>query len=254
MTKHFLQDGLYRYKITVEYLGTGFAGWQRQANVMSIQQILEDGVYQFTGEKILIHAAGRTDAGVHAIGQVAHFDLSKLMPTYKVVQAINHFVRVYNVGVTSCELVNEDFHARFSALKRHYVYRIINRSGPLIIDQNRAWWIKQPLDISSMQKGAAYLIGHHDFSTFRSKDCQATSPIKTLSQLIITQENQEIRLYFSAPSFLHNMVRNIVGSLVLVGRNIWNDTNIQKALEAKRREEAGVKAPPSGLYFLKVDY
>ncbi len=244
----------YRYKITIEYLGTGFAGWQRQANVMSIQQILEEGVYKCTGEKVIIHAAGRTDAGVHAIGQVAHFDLSKLMPAYKVMQAINHFVRTSNVGVTSCSLVNEDFHARFSALGRHYVYRIINRLGEVVIDRNRAWWIKQRLDIIAMQKGGQYLLGNHDFSTFRSRDCQANSPIKTLSQLIITQEREEISLYFSAPSFLHNMVRNIVGSLVLVGRNIWHETDIKKALEAKRREEGGIKAPACGLYFLKVDY
>lgn len=244
----------YRYKITIEYLGTSFAGWQRQENVISIQQILEEGVYQFTGEKVTIHAAGRTDAGVHAIGQVAHFNLSKLLPPYKVMHAINHFVAIHNIGVTSCALVNEDFHARFSARQRHYIYRIINRHGNLIIDKNRAWWIKQPLDINAMQKGATYLVGNHDFSTFRAKDCQASSPIKTLSELTITRQAEEIQLYFAAPSFLHNMVRNIVGSLVLVGRNLWQAEDIKKALEAKKREECGVKAPACGLYFLKVDY
>ncbi len=244
----------HRYKITIEYLGTGFAGWQRQANITSIQQILEESVYKFTGENVTLHAAGRTDAGVHAIGQVAHFDLTKLIPTYKVMQAINHFVRTHNIGITKCEIVDENFHARFSAIARHYVYRIINRTGQVIIDLNRAWWIKQPMNINSMRKSAAYLIGYHDFSSFRSKDCQAKSPIKTLTNLIITQENDEIRLYFSAPSFLHNMVRNIVGSLVLVGRNIWQEEDIKRALEAKNREAAGIKAPACGLYFLKVDY
>ncbi|MCC8417727.1 MAG: tRNA pseudouridine(38-40) synthase TruA [Rickettsia endosymbiont of Bryobia graminum] len=244
----------HRYKITVEYLGTDFAGWQRQDNIMSIQQMLEEAVYKFSNEKVIVHGAGRTDSGVHAIGQIAHFDLQKTMTPYKVMQAINHFVRSHNIGITECEIVDNDFHARFSAKERQYIYRIISRSGQIIIDHNRAWWIRQPLNIEAMREGASYLIGNHDFSSFRSKDCQAKSPIKTLSKLIITKENEEIRLYFSAPSFLHNMVRNIVGSLVLVGRNIWEQEEIKKVLEARKREAAAVKAPSCGLYFLKVDY
>lgn len=244
----------HRYKITIEYLGTNFAGWQRQDNIMSIQQMLEDVIYKFSNEKVTVHGAGRTDSGVHAIGQVAHFDLQKYMTPYKVMQAINHFVRSHNIGITECETVDDNFHARFSARGRHYIYRIINRPGQVIIDHNRAWWIKQPLNVEEMRGGASYLIGNHDFSSFRSKDCQAKSPIKTLSELIITKEKDEIRLYFSAPSFLHNMVRNIVGSLVLVGRNVWEKEEIKKALEACKREAAGVKAPACGLYFLKVDY
>ncbi|XVN42171.1 MAG: tRNA pseudouridine(38-40) synthase TruA [Candidatus Rickettsia vulgarisii] len=249
-----MNTNTHRYKITIEYLGTNFAGWQRQDNIMSIQQMLEDAIYKFSHEKVIVHGAGRTDSGVHAIGQVAHFDLQKPMTPYKVMQAINHFVRADNIGVTKCEIVNDDFYARFSAKARHYIYRIINRSGQVIIDHNRAWWISQPLNVEAMREGASYLIGNHDFSSFRSKDCQAKSPIKTLSELIITEENEEIRLYFSAPSFLHNMVRNIVGSLVLVGRNIWEKEEIKKVLEARRREAAGTKAPACGLYFLKVDY
>ncbi|WP_375359038.1 tRNA pseudouridine(38-40) synthase TruA [Candidatus Tisiphia endosymbiont of Neophilaenus lineatus] len=244
----------YRYKITIEYLGTAFVGWQRQCNAISIQQILEDGIYKFTGEKVMVHGAGRTDSGVHALGQVAHFDLVKYMQPYKVIQAINYFVRSYHIGVVDCILVDGDFHARFSAVERHYVYRIINRPSQVIIDLNRAWWIKQPLDIEAMKYGAFYLIGNHDFSSFRGKYCQAKSPIKTLSKLVIIQENNDIKIYVSARSFLHHMVRNIVGSLVLVGRNIWQAGDIQKALDAKKREAAGIKAPACGLYFLRVDY
>ncbi|MCC8372445.1 MAG: tRNA pseudouridine(38-40) synthase TruA [Rickettsia endosymbiont of Pseudomimeciton antennatum] len=244
----------YRYKIIIEYLGTVFVGWQKQSGAISIQQTLEDGIYKFTGEKVAVHGAGRTDAGVHALGQVAHFDLVKYMDPYKVMQAINYFVRSYNIAVVDCILVDKDFHARFSALERHYVYKIINRPSQVIIDLNRAWWIKQPLDVEAMRCGASYLVGHHDFSSFRGKFCQAKSPIKTLSELIITQENEKIKIYFSARSFLHNMVRNIVGSLVLVGRNIWKENDIQKVLDAKKREIAGAKAPACGLYFLRVDY
>ncbi len=244
----------YRYKIIIEYLGTAFAGWQKQSGAISIQQVLEDSIYKFSGSKVIVHGAGRTDSGVHALGQVGHFDLAKSICPHKVMQAINHFVRPYNIGVIDCSLVDNDFHARFSAIERHYMYRIINRSSELVMDLNRAWWIKYPLNVEAMSQSALHLIGNHDFSSFRAKFCQAKSPIKTLSKLLITKKNEEIRFYFSAPSFLHNMVRNIVGSLVLVGRNIWQVDDIKKVLESKKREVAGVKAPACGLYFLKVDY
>ena len=169
-------------------------------------------------------------------------------------EAINHFVRSYNIGIVACTLVDKDFHARFSATERHYVYKIINRSGQVVIDLERAWWIRKPLDVEAMRQGSLHLIGHHDFSSFRARHCQAKSPMKTLSKLIVEQEGEEIRLYLSAPSFLHNMVRNIVGSLVLVGRNIWQENDIKKVLDAKKRECAGAKAPACGLYFLKTDY
>ncbi len=244
----------YRYRVTVEYLGTAFVGWQKQAAAASVQQILEDGIYEFSGERVTVYGAGRTDAGVHALGQVAHFDLVKYRDPYKVMYAINHFIRAYDVGIIDCALVEENFHARFSAKARHYIYRIINRPGQVVIDYNRAWWIRRPLDIEEMNKGAAYLIGHHDFSSFRSKFCQAQSPVKTLTKLIITQKDEEVRFYFAAPSFLHNMVRNIVGSLVLVGHHTWAAENIKRVLEDKKRESAGVKAPACGLYLLQVDY
>ncbi len=242
----------YRYKITIEYLGTAFIGWQKQSNAISIQQTLEDSIYKFTNETVTVYGAGRTDAGVHALGQVAHFDLVKHMQPYKVMQAINYFVRSYNIGVIDCVIVKKDFHARFSALERHYVYKIINRPSQVIMDLNRAWWIRQLLDVEAMRRGASYLIGKHDFSSFRAKCCQAKSPIKTLSKVEITQKHEEIKIYFSAQSFLHHMVRNIVGVLVLVGRSVWNEGNIRKSLDAKER--AGIKAPAYGLYFLKVDY
>lgn len=244
----------FRYKVTIEYLGTAFVGWQKQSGAASVQQILEDGIYQFSGERITIYGAGRTDAGVHALGQVAHFDLVKYIDPYKVMQSINHFVRPYHVGIVDCSTVDQDFHARFSAKHRHYVYRIINRSGQVVIDLNRAWWIRQQLDVDMMNEAAVHLIGHHDFSSFRSKFCQAQSPVKTLSKLIVTQRDEEIRFYFSAQSFLHNMVRNIVGSIVLVGRQIWSPDTIKEVLEVRKREAAGSKAPACGLYLTKVDY
>lgn len=244
----------HRYKVTIEYLGTAFVGWQKQAGSTSVQQVLEDGIYKFSGERVIVYGAGRTDTGVHALGQVAHFDLIKYVDPYKVMQSINYFMRPYNVGIIDCVVVDQHFHARFSAKKRHYVYRIINRPGQVVIDLHRAWWIRQRLDVDEMNKAAEHLIGNHDFSSFRSKFCQAQSPIKTLSKLIITQKDEEIRFYFAAPSFLHNMVRNIVGSLVLVGRHIWSSDAIKKVLEVQKREAAGVKAPACGLYLVKVDY
>lgn len=243
-----------RYKITVEYLGTGLTGWQRQSNVISVQQIIEEAIYQFSGEKIIVFAAGRTDAGVHAVGQVAHFDLTRYHDPYRVMQAINHFIRPHPVGITSCLSVGSDFNARFSAKARHYLYRIINRASKVVIDADRAWWIRLPLDLTAMQQGAGYLIGNHDFTSFRSSQCQAKSPIKTLSQLDLTKENEEIHFRLSAPSFLHHMVRNIVGTLVLVGLGKEQPESIKTALESKNRKAAGITAPACGLYFTKVDY
>lgn len=245
---------MYRYKISVEYLGTNLAGWQRQSGVMSVQQILEEAIYKFSGEQVTLFGSGRTDAGVHAIGQIAHFDLSKYFEPYKIIRAINYFTRPYIVGVYNCELVDNNFHARFSATARHYVYRILNRPYPSVIDYDRVWWISVPLDISAMQKSSLYLLGKHNFTSFRASSCQSKSPIKTLTKLNIIKENEEIKLYFSAPSFLHHMVRNIVGSLVLVGKNIWQAEQMQQVLEAADRKAAGPTAPACGLYFIKADY
>ncbi|WP_341792296.1 tRNA pseudouridine(38-40) synthase TruA [Rickettsia endosymbiont of Gonocerus acuteangulatus] len=245
---------MYRYKITIEYLGTNLAGWQRQSGVISVQQILEEAIYKFSGEQVTLFASGRTDAGVHAIGQVAHLDLSKYFEPYKIIRAINYFVRPYKVGIVNCELAPNDFHARFSATARHYIYRILNRPYPSVIDYDRVWWISVPLDVSAMQKSGNYLLGKHNFTSFRASSCQSKSPIKTLTKLDIIKENEEIKLYFSAPSFLHHMVRNIVGSLVLVGKNIWQAEQMQQVLEAKDRKAAGPTSPACGLYFIKADY
>ena len=244
----------YRYKIIIEYIGTGIKGWQRQNGSVSVQQILEEAIYCLSKTYVTVHAAGRTDSGVHALGQVAHFDLPNYYDPYRLMQSINHFVRPYLVGVIDCIIVSDDFHARFAAIARHYVYRIINRKSPSIIDADRTWWVKAELDVEAMKKGAAYLIGKHDFTSYRAKSCQAKSPIRTLSKLDIIKDGNEINFYLSAPSFLHHMVRNIVGSLVLVGLHKWQPENIKIALEAKKREAAGVKAPANGLYFVKVDY
>jgi tRNA pseudouridine38-40 synthase len=245
----------YRYKIIIEYLGTGLSGWQRQSKSLSVQQILEEAIFKFSSERTVLYAAGRTDAGVHALGQVAHFELEQYYDTYRIMEAINYFVRPHKVGVINCILVDADFHARFSAIARHYIYRIINRVGSLVIDKDRAWLIKNlDINVKQMQESANYLIGNHDFTSFRSTSCQAKSPIKTLSQLRIEKEGEEVLFYLSAPSFLHHMVRNIVGSLILVGVNKWEPYDIKRALDAKCRTAAGVKAPAGGLYFAKVDY
>ncbi|MGI4775991.1 MAG: tRNA pseudouridine(38-40) synthase TruA [Janthinobacterium lividum] len=243
-----------RYKINIEYVGTQISGWQYQENAISVQQIIETAISKFSSEKVILYAAGRTDAGVHAIGQVAHFDLVKNIPPHCVMQAINHFVRPHLVAVTECIEVDNSFHARFSAISRHYMYRIINRSGKVVLDQDRAWWIKPDLNTESMNEAASHLVGKHDFTSFRAKHCQASSPVKTLSQLIIDREGTEVRIYASAPSFLHHMVRNLVGSLVLVGLGKWNSSDIKLGLEAKNRSIMGVTAPACGLYFMRVDY
>ncbi|MFY9589366.1 tRNA pseudouridine(38-40) synthase TruA [Rickettsia endosymbiont of Halotydeus destructor] len=244
----------YRYKISVEYLGTGLAGWQRQLEAMTVQQILEDAIFKFSGEQVTVWGSGRTDAGVHAVEQVAHFDISKYIEPYKMVKAINHFVLPHVVGVRACTLVDDNFHARFSAVNRHYMYKIVNRPHRLVIDFNRAWWVSEPLNVEAMKNAALHLLGNHDFTSFRATACQAKSAIKTLSQLDIIQENEEIRFYFTAQSFLHHMVRNIVGSLVLVGRDLWEAEQVKIALEAKDRKAAGPTAPAWGLYFVGVEY
>jgi tRNA pseudouridine38-40 synthase len=244
-----------RYKITIEYLGTGLCGWQRQSNGLSAQGVLEDAIYRFSGQKVTLFAAGRTDAGVHASGQVAHFDLhEKDYDTNTVIRAINHFVRPNKIGVISCELVDENFHARFSANKRHYLYRIKNRPGKVVLDEDRAWWITEELDIEQMQKGANYLLGHHDFTSFRAKYCQGSSPMKTLSKIDLVKTGDEIEIYLSARSFLHHMVRNIVGTIRCVGNGKLEPENIKDILEAKDRASAGPTAPACGLYFIGVDY
>jgi tRNA pseudouridine38-40 synthase len=244
----------YRYKITIEYLGTNYCGWQRQGDALSIQEILETAIYNFIKLNVHVYAAGRTDAGVHAFGQVAHFDLPKLLNPYRLMHSINHFCRGHQVGVVAAELVPGDFDARFSAIKRHYVYKILNRRSVNIVHKGLMTLVREELDIDSMRTAASYLIGKHDFSSFRASECQSNSPVKTLDRIQIIQNDKEIEIYFSALSFLHHMVRNIVGSLLMVGRGKWAPEHIKTVLEARNRSAAGPTAAAGGLYFLKVDY
>lgn len=243
-----------RYKIVIEYLGTGLAGWQRQPHALSVQELIEEAIYKFSNENVTLHAAGRTDAGVHALGQVAHFDLLKEPTAFQVMRSINHYLRPHFVAIVSCEVASEDFHARFSAKKRHYLYRINNSRGEIAIDRGRVWHIYDPLNISAMQQAARYLVGLHNFTSFRATDCQAQSPLKTLDRLEITKAGDEVHFSLTAQSFLHHMVRNIVGTLALVGRGKWRPEDIEIALAAAKREAAGPTAPSDGLYFVKVDY
>jgi tRNA pseudouridine38-40 synthase len=252
-----------RWKLTIEYDGRDFAGWQRQDHVPSVQQAIEEAIQKFTQEPVTIYVAGRTDSGVHAKGQVAHVDLpepAKPMRGFEVAKAINALLRPHPVSVIAAEIVPDDFHARFSAKNKLYEYRMINRSGFLALDLGRAWHCKKPLDVAAMREAAQHLIGHHDFSTFRDSECQAKSPMKTLDRAeILTYgdyegQGQEIVFATEARSFLHHMVRNMVGSLVMVGEGKWSPQDLKDALEAKDRRKGGVTAPPDGLYLMRVDY
>ena len=243
-----------RYKITIEYFGTNFVGWQKQENGISVQEAIEDAIFAFTKQKAMVYAAGRTDAGVHARGQVGHFDLDESIGNVRLMRALNHFIMPHKISIISCEKVTEDFHARFSAKKRHYEYIILNRSAYGVIDEDRVWHVHQHLDLDKMKKAAACLIGHHDFSSFRSKECQAHSPMKTLDEVEILSEGDYIKFRLSSKSFLHHMVRNIVGTLSMVGAGKFQPEDIKSILEAKDRVAAGVTAPACGLYFMKVLY
>jgi len=243
-----------RYKLTIEYDGTGLAGWQRQDNAPSVQQYIEEAIVKFSGQKVNLFCAGRTDAGVHAKGQVAHCDLVKPFAPRTVQNAINYYLKPHAIAITDIMVVDEDFHARFSALRRHYCYRIICRDAPLVLEANRAWHIKKTLDIAAMQEAANYLVGYHDFTSFRAVACQAKSPLKTLEELTISRHGETITIEVSAPSFLHHMVRNLVGTLVWVGEGKWQPERVKTALAAKDRSAAGITAPAGGLYFMRVDY
>lgn len=243
-----------RYKIVLEYLGTNYCGWQKQSNGLSLQQVIEEAIFSFSHEKVEVLASGRTDAGVHARGQVAHFDLEKLYEPRRLMHSINHFCRKHTIAVVACEATTQDFHARFSAQKRHYLYRILNRPAVNIIEKDLVSWIRYDLDIDAMKSSAQYLIGKHDFTSFRSKECQAFSPIKTLDKIDITKNGDYIEIRCSALSFLHHMVRNIVGSLIMVGSHKWQPIDMLTVLEAKDRSKAGPTAEACGLYFMKVDY
>lgn len=243
-----------RYKLTLEYDGTPFVGWQMQENGPSLQARLAAAIKAFSGEETIPRGAGRTDAGVHALGQVAHMDLGKEWPPEKVRDALNAQLRPDPVSVLTCERAAADFDARFSATARHYLYRIVNRRSPLALYRDRAWHVVHMLDAVAMHDAAQVLVGHHDFSTFRSAECQAASPVKTLDWLAVDREGEEIRIEASARSFLHNQVRSMVGSLKLVGEGRWTAGDLQKALTARDRAACGPVAPACGLYFVKVDY
>lgn len=243
-----------RYKLTVEYDGTPFNGWQRQNNGLSVQEVLERAVSRFCGETITVTAAGRTDARVHATGQVVHLDLQRDFPADTVRDALNHHLKPHPVAVRASEIADPEFHARFSAVGRAYLYRIVNRRAPLVIDRDRAWWVPQALDAAAMQRGADHLLGRHDFSTFRASECQAKSPLKTLDALTVERHGEEIRVVTAARSFLHHQVRNMVGTLKLVGEGKWSPDDVLRALEARDRKAGGPTAPAMGLYLTTVRY
>jgi tRNA pseudouridine38-40 synthase len=243
-----------RYKLTIEYNGAPFAGWQLQDTAPSVQGALEAAVKSMTGEAVRVHGAGRTDAGVHALGQVAHFDLEKAFSADKMRDGLNAHLRPAPVGVLTAEIVGEEFHARFSARKRHYLYRIVNRRADLTIELGRAWRVPRTLDVAAMHEAAQRLVGKHDFTTFRAVECQAKSPLKTLDVLDVTRDGDDIHVTTSARSFLHNQVRSMVGSLVWVGEGRWSADDLATALAARDRAACGVVAPPEGLYLVKVDY
>lgn len=243
-----------RYKLTVEYNGAGYVGWQRQENGPSIQQALEEAVVEFCGAEIVVHGAGRTDTGVHALGQVAHIDLPKEYPADTVRDAINAHLLPQPIAVIEAVQVDEEFHARFSAAARHYLYRIVTRRAPLTLAQGQAWHVRVDLDAAAMHDAAQAMLGQHDFTTFRAAQCQAKSPVKTLDRLDVTRLAEEIEIRASARSFLHHQVRSIAGSLKLVGEGKWATADLTAALDAADRSRCGPVAPPEGLYLIKVDY
>jgi tRNA pseudouridine38-40 synthase len=243
-----------RYRLTVEYDGRPFVGWQVQGNGVSVQGVLTAAVAAFCGETVHVQGAGRTDAGVHALGQVAHVDLAKAWDADTVRDALNAYLRPHPVAVLTAAPVADDFDARFSAVKRHYLYRIVNRRPDLALDVGRALRVPRRLDAALMHDAAQRLVGRHDFTTFRATECQANSPVKTLDRLDVERDGEELRVHASARSFLHHQVRSMVGSLVQVGEGRWSADDLARALAACDRRACGPVAPPDGLYLVRVDY
>jgi tRNA pseudouridine38-40 synthase len=243
-----------RYKILIEYDGAPFAGWQYQDNAPSVQRAIMTAIEAFSGEKVMVQGAGRTDAGVHALGQVAHFDLSAERDTDTIRDAMNAHLRPHPVAILSAEKVGPDFDARRSAVRRHYLYRIANRRPDLALERGRAWRVPRRLDAEAMHEAAQRLVGKHDFTTFRSTECQAKSPEKTLDRLDVARFGEEIQITAVARSFLHNQVRSMVGSLEVVGNGKWQAADLARALAARDRSACGPVAPPEGLYLVRVDY
>jgi tRNA pseudouridine38-40 synthase len=243
-----------RYKIVVEYDGQPFMGWQRQAHGPTVQAAIEAAAQTICQEQITVHAAGRTDAGVHGLGMVAHLDVNRTITPFRLMEGLNARLRPAPVAILSCEPVADDFHARFSCLARHYEYCIVNRRPPLTLDAGKAWRIAAPLDADAMHAAAQALVGRHDFTTFRSVHCQSASPVKTLDRLDVIRSDDRIRIFASARSFLHHQVRSMVGCLAMVGEGKWSADDLKSALEARDRRALGFNAPPDGLYFLRADY
>jgi tRNA pseudouridine38-40 synthase len=243
-----------RWRLTVEFDGGPFMGWQRQDHGPSVQQALEEALERMTGEKAAFTAAGRTDAGVHALAMPCHADVAKPLTAHRLREGLNALVRPQPISVLDVNEVADDWHARFSCLGRRYLYRILNRRAPPALDRGRVWHIAVPLDTDAMQEGAALLVGRHDFTTFRSAQCQSDSPVKTLDRLDVSREGDEIHVHAAARSFLHHQVRSMVGCLALVGRGQWRAADMGEALAARDRSALGLNAPPHGLYFAGAVY
>lgn len=250
-----------RWKLTIEYDGSSFAGWQRQTNAPSVQEAIEKAITAFCGEEAQLHVAGRTDAGVHAVGQVAHVDLARETDERSVRDAINYHLRPYPVAIVKAERAAPEFHARFGAIHRVYCYKILmGRRADNVLQQKRVWHVQRELDVAAMNKAAKHLLGQHDFSSFRDAECQAKSPMRSMDRLEFIERKHElsagrhIELWAEARSFLHHQIRNITGTLSLVGEGKWQPDDVKAVLEAKDRTKAGPTAPPDGLYFVRVDY
>lgn len=243
-----------RFALTLEYDGRPFMGWQRQDHGPSVQQVVEQSILSITQQDVRVHAAGRTDAGVHALGMRAHFDLETRLTPFRLMEGINAGLRPHPVAVLACDIVADDWHARFNCIGRRYVYKITNRRAPLTLDKGHSWQVAPQLHAGSMHEAAQILVGQHDFTTFRSVHCQAQSPVKTLNSISVTRFDEEIEVEVAARSFLHHQVRSMVGSLKLVGTGKWTGDDLREALEARDRRALGFNAPPDGLYFVEAVY
>ena len=243
-----------RFALTVEYDGRTFMGWQRQDHGATVQQAIEDAAFAVTGERVTVHAAGRTDAGVHGVAMRAHVDIAKQIAPFRLSEALNALLRPAPVAILGCEIVPDDWHARFSCLGRAYEYRIRNRRAPLTWEKGLAWQVPQPLDTAAMHEAAQLLVGRHDFTTFRSAHCQAASPVKSIDVLNVARDGERVLVTAAARSFLHHQVRSMVGCLALVGMGRWTIANMGAALAAADRNRLGLNAPPDGLYFMNARY
>lgn len=245
---------MFRYRLTIEYDGAPFSGWQRQPDRPSVQQALEQAIFAMSGETVTTQAAGRTDAGVHALGQVAHFDLARAWDGFRIREALNYHLRPAPVAILDAVAVGADFEARFSAKARHYQYRILNRRAPAALERGQVWHVPMALDAEAMDEAAGLILGRHDFTTFRSSECQANSPLRTLDLLRVRRHADHVAIDASARSFLHHQVRSMVGSLKLVGEGKWAPADLRAALDARNRSCCGAMAPAAGLFLTGVDY